>query len=1108
MISWFARNGVAANLLMLAIAAAGVATILSGRIPVEVFPSSESRTITVSVPYRGATPEEVEESVVVRVEEAIADVSGIEEMRSFASEGNGSVSVEVSKGYDVREVLDDIKAAVDSISTFPSETERPRISKGDTWRHVISVVVYGDLDERDMRALGEHIRDDIAALPTVSEADLQGVRPFEISIEIDEPTLQRYNIGFEQVSLALRASSVDVPAGTLKTAAGDVSLRSRGRAYNKEDFENIVITSRGDGSRVLLKDIARVDDGFDENQLLVRFNGRRCVLIAINREGNQNAIQIAEDVRQFMADYEYKLPEGVSIGYWSDMSRIVKSRLDVLLDSGMKSILLVFLVLTLFLRPSLAFWVVIGIPICFLGATALMPVFGVTINISSLFGFILVLGVVVDDAIVTGENIYTHQQRGDKSMLKSSIKGTREVAIPVIFGILTTIIAFVPQLFGEGFHGTYKRDIAIIVMAVLAFSLIESKLILPSHLTHSLRERLNSFCSVFTPKALRNGVAQTYEATFGRLQKAVAGSLMVFIDKVYRPFLSFALVNRYFMLSIFIGGLLIMCGFYFSGSVPRIKFPRVASERATARLTMQEGTPFEVTEGHVMRMEKIVREMQAKYSDENGVSIIEDIMTGIGGQGVSSSRRRGSRGEPHKGEVTFYVVEPENRSIDIDSRALAAEWRDRIGPIVGAKELYFRAEIGRGGEPIDIQLSAQNIDQIKPVVEKIREHLGSYAELFDIGDSLDQTREEIQLSIRPEAEQFDLSMAELANQVRQAFYGEEVQRLQRGRDDLRVMLRYPEANRRSLEALEAMMIRTRDGAEVPFGTVAEAVIGESFPRIQRIDRNRTINVTADADKTKADIPNLREKIGEHLDTLLIDYPGVRWSFEGEAADERESNKTQQLGIILLVLAIYAMLAIPFRSYVQPLIVMSVIPFGFVGAVVGHIFEGWRRLGISEWWAMGPSGWRELSGAIPISEMSEFGMIALAGIVVNDSLVLVDYINRQRRKGIDALTAVRNAGSARFRAIVLTSFTTFAGLMPLLALKSTQAQFLIPMAISLGYGILFATCITLVLVPINYLILEDIKNLYVSEPETKKKKKKGKRSKNRDATPKEALPTAG
>jgi multidrug efflux pump subunit AcrB len=1079
---------------------------MNKRIPVEVFPQGEVRVITVSVPYRGATPEEVEESVVVRVEEAIADVRGIEQITSSAAEGNGSVSIEVSEGYEVREVLDDIKSAVDSISTFPGDTERPRISVADTWRHVISVVLYGNLDERDMRALGEQVRDDLADMPNVSEADLQGVRPFELSIEIDEPTLQRYNIGFEEVSQALRASSIDVAAGTLKTAGGDVSLRSRGRAYNREDFENIVITSRRDGSRVLLKDIAVVHDGFDENDLVVRFNGRRCVLISINRDGNQNAIEIAEDVRQFMEDYSNKLPEGVSVGYWSDMSRIVKGRLDVLYDSAGKSVLLVFLVLTLFLRPSLAFWVVIGIPICFLGATSLMPFFGVTVNISSLFGFILVLGVVVDDAIVTGENIYTHQRRGGSSMLDASINGANEVAMPVIFGVLTTMVAFVPQLFGSGYHSTSSKHIAIIVMAVLAFSLIESKLILPSHLTHSLRERLDALFRIFTPKALRAAVGRFYDASFGRLQNAVARGLEQFVEKIYRPFLEIALRNRYLVLSIFIGGFLLLAGFYYSGKVPRIPFPRVASERASARLTMQEGTPFEVTERHVLRMEQIVREMQEKYSDENGVSIIEDIMTGIGGQGMSSSRRGVSRGEPHRGEVTFYVVEPENRSIQIDSRALANEWRERIGPIVGAKELYFRAEIGRGGEPIDVQLSAQNVEQIKPAVKRIREHLESYAELFDIGDSLDQAREEIQLRIRPEAEQFDLSMVDLAQQVRQAFYGEEVQRLQRGRDDLRVMLRYPEANRRSLESLEAMMIRTQDGAEVPFGTVAEATIGESFPRIQRIDRNRTVNVTADLDKTKADVPNIRAKIGEYLDTLLLEYPGVRWSFEGEARDERESARTKTIGIILLVMAIYAMLAIPFRSYIQPLIVMSVIPFGFVGAVLGHVFEGWRRMGFSEWWAMGPSGWAELSGTIPISEMSQFGMIALAGIVVNDSLVLVDYVNRQRRAGASALTAVRNAGSARFRAIVLTSFTTFAGLMPLLALKSTQAQFLIPMAISLGYGILFATCITLLLVPINYLILEDIKNLYIDDEATEKEKSP---SKDPDApTTGEALPSAG
>lgn len=1052
MIAWFARNGVAANLLMFAIVISGIGTLILGRIPVEVFPEFEINQISIQVPYRGATPEEVEESILTRIEESINDVEGIEKIIGFASESGANVSIEVEDSYDRRDVLDDVKNRVDAISTFPAEAEKPRISLAQGWRSVISVVLYGDLSERDLKELGKQVRDDIANLPDVSAADLQGTRPYEIAIEIDEPTLQRYQLSFNDIATALRASSIDVPAGTLKTDSGQVVLRTKGRAYTGKEFKDIIVLTAADGTRVKLGDIARVNDGFIESPFLSRFNGRRCVLIMVSREGNQNAIKISEKVKEYMGAQAPLLPSGVGLDYWSDSSKIVKGRLDTLIDSASKSLLLVFLVLTLFLRPSLAVWVVIGIPVCFLGAIALMPPLGVTINIMSLFGFILVLGVVVDDAIVTGENIYTKQKLG-LSPYEASVVGTKEVARPVIFGVLTTVLAFVPLMFGTGFHGRAQAHIALIVIPVLMFSLIESKLILPSHLSHSLRHLIKRIASFFMPGALVALCSRLY-SNVSRFQQTIANGLEWFVKRVYQPLLRVALDYRYVTIAVFVAGFAIVIGMMKSGHVKYRGFPRVQSERATATLSMQEGTPYAVTKEHIDRIQSIAEGMKVEYQDVDGSPIIRDILSAVGGQGVSSSRRRSSTGEDHLGEVTFHVVAPEDRTSTISTSDLANEWRKRIGAILGAKELNFRAEFGRGGDPIDIELHGPSIESLTEVSAKIKAHLGEYADLFDISDSVDDTNDELRLKIRPEAENFGLTEAALARQVRQAFYGEEIQRFQRGRDDIRVMLRYPQRERKTLASLESMRVRTPDGQEVPFTAVAEVINAKSFPRIQRIDRNRAINVRADADKDKADIPTITTSITEYLDDMLTEYPGISYTFEGEAKEARENSQTTIVGGILLIFGIYTMLAIPFRSYIQPLIVMSVIPFGLIGAVLGHMIHG-----------------------MSLSMLSFFGMLALSGVVVNDSLVLVDYINRRVAEGMPTFKAAFHGGGARFRAIILTSFTTFAGLYPLITLKSTQAQFLIPMAVSLGYGVLFATFITLLLVPINYLILDDIKRLF-------------------------------
>ncbi len=1034
LIEWFARNGVAANLLMAAIVVAGVYTLMDRQIGVEVFPEFPSNFANISVPYRGATPEEVEESVIVRIEEAIADVEGIERILSSAREGSGRVTIEINRDYDFRDVLDDLKNRVDAISTFPDDAEKPNIALDQDFRTVISVVLSGDLSERDLRLLGERVRDQVAALSEVTDAELQGIRQYEISIQVTEATLQRHGLTFDQLARSLRNRSIDVSAGSMRTPSGDVVLRTRGRAYTGAEFAEMTVLTREDGTRLTLGEIAHIDDGFQINPFVARFNGERCVLIAVTREGNQSAIRLADQVKAFMEEIRPTLPPGVTIDYWSDLSKIVRGRLETLLESGWKSMLLVFLILALFLRPSIAFWTVAGIPVSFLGAFAMMPWLGVTINIASLFGFILVLGIVVDDAIVVGENIYQHQRRGT-APLQAAIDGAREVAIPVIFGVLTTMIAFVPLLMGTGFSMEYSGHIALVVIPVLAFSLIESKLVLPAHLRH---------CRFDIEK----------DNLFYRFQRRFSDGVDTFVNRIYQPALNRCMHWRYLTMAACIGALAIFLAIISAGHIQRVAFPRVESERATCRLTMQQGTPIEVTEREMDRIERIANEMKAEFVGADGVSIIEDMISSVGGQGLSSSRNRGAQGETNLGEITFYISPPEERAIKMGANAIVEEWRKRIGPIVGAKELYFRAEIGRGGEPIDVQLTGPDINDLVAASEEVSAHLTQYPGLYDFATSLDESRDEVQLSIKPEAEQFGLSLADLARQVRQAFYGEEIQRIQRGRDELRVMLRYPEADRNNLETLNEMHIRTPEGQEVPFSSVAVASLEKSFPSIVRIDRNRAINITADADKERTDLTTIQASLAAFLDDLKTRHPEIKWSFEGEAREQRESAEATRSGWILILFGIYVMLAIPFRSYIQPLIVMSVIPFGLIGAVVGHLLEG-----------------------LPLSYLSYFGMLALAGVAVNDSLVLVDYINSRVKEGVSVFDAVSGAGAARFRAIILTSLTTFAGLYPLISMTSTQAQFLIPMADSLGYGILFATVITLFLVPINYLILDDLKLIF-------------------------------
>ncbi|GAA6204347.1 efflux RND transporter permease subunit [Thalassotalea sp. SU-HH00458] len=1017
MIAWFARNHVAANLLMITILLMGLFS-LKGNIPLEVFPSFESDIVSVQVSLRGATPEDTEQGVAIRIEEAVQDLEGIEKISSTSVEGSASVSIEADSGYDVRELLSDVKSRVDAINTFPADAEKPIIAIRQRIRDVMAVTVSSIYGEKEIREFAEQVRDDLLSLPQVTQVSLDAVRNYEINIEVSQEKLQQYQLTLSDISDAVQASSIDMSAGNVRTEGGDILVRSKGQAYRRDEFEKIVIKTHVDGTFLHLSDVAIVNDGFEEEPLRARFNGEQGALIEVFRIGNQSAIEVTDAVKQYINDRQDTLPKGFKLGYWDDDSEIVKSRLNTLITNALQGGFLVLLLLTLFLRPSIAFWVFIGIPISFMGAFVMMPVFDISINIMSLFGFILVLGIVVDDAIVTGENIYRHTQTA-KTSLQAAIEGTKEVAAPVTFGILTTVAAFLPLAFIEGRRGAMFAQIPVIVIPVLLFSLIESKFVLPSHLKH-----------------LKLRSDKTKVSKFSAWQQRFADGFENAILKYYQPILALATKNRLTTVSLFAGIFILIFAFISSGWTKFVFFPRIASETARANLTMPVGTSYDVVDSYVEKMSNAAKTLQDKYRDEQGNSVILNTLAI-------------TRNET--GRVRFEILPADQNETGVDIRQLVAEWRELIGDLPGAESLTFRAEIGRAGDPIDIQLSATNLATLKEVAEQVKTRLTQYPTVFEISDSLSNGKEELTIELTEQGHAMGMSSSFVTRQVRNAFFGSQIQRIQRGRDDVRVMLKFPLSERKSIANLSNMLIRTPQGGKVPLSHVATLKPGKSPSAINRIDRYRTVNVTADIDKQNTNMTVLNAELQPYLEELTSKYPGVSFTLEGEAREQRESFGSMATGLIFIFFIIYCLLAIPFKSYIQPIIVMSVIPFGAIGAVVGH-------------WIMG----------MDLTIMSMLGMMALIGVVVNDSLVLVDFINKRRLEGAELMESVLVAGRSRFRPVMLTSLTTFIGLMPLLFEKATQAQFLIPMAVSLGFGIIFATFITLVLVPVNYLLVEDAK----------------------------------
>ena len=1031
MIEWLARNPVAANLTMVFIIVTGIASTFM--VKAEVFPEIDLDRINIQVPYLGAAPEEVEEAVNVRIEEAIQGLDGIKQIQSTAAEGMGTVMVELELGADAREVLDEIKSNVDAITTFPIETEAPIIRDMNNSQAVVDIAVSGNLDTFTLKATAEQVRNDLTAIPEITQVEVISAPPYEISIEVSEVALRRHGLTFDQVANAVRRSSLDLPGGSVRAASGEILLRTVGQAYRGEEYENIVLWTRPDGSRLQLGDVATVVDGFAETDQYGRFDVQPTILVSVFRTGNQSAIEIAERVYEYVAIAQNQVPAGVALTVWQDSAKLLNARLSLMLRNGATGFLLVFLVLTLFLELRLAVWVSLGIPISFLGALAMMPGLDVSINVMSLFAFVVVLGIVVDDAIIVGENIYRHQEEHGNG-LRGSIKGGQEIAKPVIFAVLTTVAAFMPLMFVPGMMGKIFRVIPLIVIPCLLFSLVESLMILPEHMSH-------------IPKPKRPGPWRRFQGQF-------ANGLKLVIERIYRPFLETALQWRYLTAAVGGAAMILTIGMVLSGRPNFHFFPSIEADFMSATVTMPQGTPVDVTSEAVAKIEAGAARVRQDLLQETGNDYFLHTHAAVGDQPIAA-RGGGPMGRvintsaSNVGEVTVELLPTEQRIYN--SEQLGIKWRDAIGGIPEAVEVTIQSSIMNPGNDVDVQLAGPDIDTLRSAADEVKRELLNFAGVYEITDSFRAGKEELKLGIKPAAEGLGLSLQDLGRQVRQAFYGEEAQRIQRGRDDVRVMVRYPRDERRSIGDLENMRIRTPDGGEVPFGQVAVVEPGRGFASIARVDRNRAVNVTAAVD---ASVTSSNQVINELETRILPDvlsrYPNVFYTFEGAQAEMSDAIGGLQRGFLLALLMIFALLAIPLKSYVQPLIIMSAIPFGLVGAVWGHIVMG-----------------------IDVTMMSMFGLVALSGVVVNDSLIMVDFINRKREVHADMNVALREAGSNRFRPILLTSLTTFFGLAPLMLEKSFDAAFMVPMAVSLAFGVIFATVITLVLVPTAYLILDDI-----------------------------------
>lgn len=1045
MIAWMTKNPVAANLLMLVFLLGGA--LVGSQVKQEVFPEFDLDLIQIAVPYPGASPEETEQGIVLALEEGVRSIDGVKRVTASAAEGAGALTVELEHGVDSAAVLQDVKSAVDAIRSFPEEAEKPTVQLLARRSQVITFMIYGEADEESLREVGERARDGLLNEPSITYVELSGVREPELSIELNEETLSRYGLSLGEVARKIRSQAIELPGGAIKTPGGEVLMRMSERRDSDLEFAALPILAGPSGAEVKLGDIAKITDGFAETELEARFNGLPAVQIAVFRSGDQTPGDVSRDARAFFESYEPQLPPGVHVAPLDDASEMLQSRMDLLFSNAYVGLILVLLILGLFLNVRLAFWVTMGIPISFLGSLLVLPLVGATINMISLFAFIVTLGIVVDDAIVVGENVFEHQAKG-KSMLQAAVKGTQQIGVPVVFSVLTTMVAFSPLFGVPGNTGKFFYSIPIVVITVLAVSLIESLFILPAHLSHESDFERQTF-GLFDRNIPKS--ATDWRSRIIRLLNWPRHSFQSGLDRmrdgIYDRSLQFAARRRYLTVAIAIALLLPTLAYVLSGRMRFYPTPKIDGDTVTASLALPYGAPPKDTRRLQARLLEAAETVLAENGGKEAIS--RGVLTYYGARmGFGGSARGG--GESHLASVRIYLKPSDQRPISAGDFAKA--WREALGPVAGVESLNFKSQVGPGAaSAISVELTHTNIQLLEEAASELADYLSTYSGVTDVDDGVSTGKPQLSFKIKPAGEALGVTATVLGQEVRSAFYGAEALRQQRGRNEIKVMVRRPLSERSSEDDIESYWVKTPAGPEVPLDEVASIERGHAYTTIKRTDGRRVMAVTADVLPDVGDPEKVMAALAkEVLPKIIAEYPGLDYSFEGNKRSTNEALGALKIGALLALFLIYALIAIPFKSYLQPVVVMSAIPFGLVGAIVGHLLMGYD-----------------------LSMISVFGFVAVSGIVVNDALVLVHAANAFRKEeGLSPIEAVIQAGKRRLRPILLTSLTTFFGLAPMILETSVQARFLIPMAISLGFGVMFATLITLLLVPALYLVVED------------------------------------
>lgn len=1034
LIAWMVNNSVAVNILLIILIVGGAIQLFN--IKQEIFPEFTLDIVSVSISYPGASPKEVETGILLAVEEAVRGIDGVKHVNTTATEGLGIAFIEVMFGSNTDKVTNDIKSAIDQIRTFPKDAEKPITKRISARSEVISLILYGDASEADLRAYAEMVRDDLLQNDKITLVELSGIRDREINIEIPKEELSSHRLTLGQIARKLGEASVEIPAGQLKTKEQDLNLRTSNRLEFAEEYADVVIKNSNFQEELKLKDLANISDTFENLDKASFYDGKPAVMVRVLRSGEQKPTEIAKEVKKYNELLVNKLPKNISSAIWNDYANLLSQRMELLYSNALQGLFLVFLLLAMFLEIRLAFWVTMGIPASFFGTFLLLPFFGISINMISLFALIITLGMVVDDAIVIGENIYAHRESGEP-LLKASIIGTKEVYVPVVFAILTTMAAFSALFFVPGIMGKFFFVIPTLVILVLSISLMESLLMLPNHLAHASKgDKDKGFLGYFNKKQ------QVFSIWFMRQ-----------VEKFYRPFVTKAVENRYITVAIALGLLIFTIGLIKGGRLQFTFFPKIDSEIVLLSAQYDVGTPIKSTQELQKKLLKAAEmALISLGGKEKAKGFYSQLGSAInpGGPDIGPNKESGG----HMLNIMVQLVCAENRNFSSDEFTKA--WAKELGEIPGLKTLTFKSTNGPdAGKALSLSLKHKNMQILEGQAVSLAKTLHNYKGLYSIEDGIAQGREQLEFKLKDKAHSLGISTTDLGLQIRNAFYGAEAVRRQRDRDEIKVMVRLPKEQRESLYDIENFKIQTMQD-EVLLHEIADVKRNASYAQIKREDGNRLITVSADVMPGEANANEIMADLEKNIiPQMLKDTPGLIISHSGEQREQKETVKSMGLGFLFALLAIYALLAIPLKSYSQPLIVMSAIPFGIIGATIGHAVMGFD-----------------------LSIISLMGIVALSGIVVNDSLVFIHAANERGGQSLDAKKIIIEAGIKRFRPIMLTSLTTFLGVIPTIMETSMQARWLVPMATSIGFGVVFSTFVTLVLVPALYIIILDIKSLKI------------------------------